>query len=310
MPDYLCRISSIMDKTVKAHLYLLVVALIYGGNYIIAKNVMDNGYVPPLAFILFRVTAAILPFWLIGLFVKEKVSLQDHKRLILCAVFGVAINQMFFFYGLHLGTAIHASLLATATPIIVLPVSAVLIAERITPRKVIGILVGCVGAVVLILHQSNQESPPVNALLGDIMVFINAVAYAVYLVLVKSLTAKYHPVTISKWTFFYGWFMVAPFGWQGAIAVDFSTFNEDIWLSFIYVLLFTTFLAYLLNAMALEIANPSLVSIYIYLQPVIAVVLAIYLGLEKPDTIILLCAMFIFTGVYLVGKRKKQSISV
>jgi len=186
-----------MKQGLHIHIYLFIVALIYGANYTIAKWVMDDAYLDPLGFIFYRVSAGAVLFFVASIFVRESVERKDHKWLFVGAIFGVWLNQSLFFYGLHLGSPVHASLLMTATPILVLPASAALIGERVTLRKVVGILIGFAGAIGLILH-SGIDSLGESTVLGDIMIFFNALSFALYLVLVKKLTSKYHPVTISK----------------------------------------------------------------------------------------------------------------
>lgn len=294
-----------MSPRLLPHIYLTLVALIYGANYTVAKDIMTGGFIGPLGFILFRVTAAGLLFALCRLIIYEPVNARDHGRLILCALTGVAINQMLFFYGLHLGSPIHASLLMTATPIIVLPVSALLVGERITGLKLLGIAAGCLGAVWLIL-QGSAGAHTGGSWLGDLMVFFNAVSFGVYLVLVRTLAVKYHPVTISFWVFLYGWVFCLPFGWNQAWSVDWSRFDAGVWWGFAYVLVFTTFLAYLLNALALRRVQPGTVSAYIYLQPLIAVSIAILWGKDNLDWVKIAAGSLIFSGVYLVSFSRNK----
>lgn len=295
-----------MNPVVKAHIALLFVSLFYGMNYSIAKIVMDDNYIQPLGFILLRVSTATILFWIFhALFVKEKVAFKDFGLLILCAVFGIAINQMFFFMGLARTTPINASLIMTINPILVLISSALLIGEKVTVRKMIGILIGCVGAAWLITYgkRVNFES---EGLLGDLLVLINATSYAIYLVIVKSLIKKYHPITVVKWLFFFGFFMVLPFGWKDLSTVQWTAFTLPVWLAVVYVLIFTTFVVYLLNAYALSIVNASTVSIYIYLQPLVASITAILMQKDILTLPKILAGLLIFVGVYLVSIQKRS----
>jgi drug/metabolite transporter (DMT)-like permease len=300
-----------MKAGFRIHLYLFLVALIYGANYTIAKWVMDDAYIDPLGFIFYRVSAATLLFFIASIFIREKVDFKDHKWLFVGAVFGVWLNQSLFFYGLYLGSPIHASLLMTTTPILVLPASVILVGEKVTIRKVLGILIGFAGAIGLILN-SGMGSMGDSSIIGDLMIFFNALSFALYLVLVKKLTSKYHPVTISKWIFLYGWFLCFPLGIKPALAVEWGSFTDEVWLSFAYVLVFTTFVAYLLNAFALRSASASLVSIYIYLQPLLAISIAIIMGASKLNITVALCGLIIFLGVYLVSFKRirKNSLSI
>ncbi|HFC00575.1 MAG TPA: EamA/RhaT family transporter [Phaeodactylibacter sp.] len=294
-----------MSAKIKAHIALVLVGLLYGANYSIAKVVMDENYIQPLGFILMRVVAGAVLFWIFHqIFVREKVEKKDFSLLFLCAVFGVAINQMMFFKGLKYTTPINASLIMTTTPILVLIVSAILIKEKITAQKMVGIFFGALGAIILISHGKGISFHQ-NQMIGDVMIFINAISYGIYLVLVKKLMARYHPLTIVKWVFIFGIALVIPFGIGDVNAVEWSSFTSKIWWAVAYVLVGVTFLAYLLNAFALKIVNPSVVSIYIYLQPLFATIFALLLGKDEMSWVKIWSGILIFLGVYLVSQAKK-----
>ncbi len=276
-------------------------SLIYGANYTIAKEVMGGGYLSPLPFILLRVGSGVLLFGLFHrLLVRERVARADLGRLALCGLFGVALNQMFFFSGLNWTTPINASLIMTTTPVLVLLASSILLGERITGRKIFGIVLGAAGAILLIAY-GEQLSFGGPGFWGDLLVFLNASFFGIYLVLVKKLMAKYHPITVVKWAFAFGLLFVIPFGGPGLMEVEWGSFPPGIWLAVLYVLICTTFLAYLFNAYALSIVNASVVSIYIYLQPLLATLIALAFARDHLTNVKILAALLIFTGVYLVS---------
>ena len=290
-----------MSENVKVHFYLFLVALIYGANYTIAKEVLDGGYLHPFTFVLCRVFASLILFSLYHIaFIKEKVDRQDFGWIILCSITGVAMNQLFFLSGLALTTPINASLIMTTSPILVLIVSALVLGEKITSTKIVGILIGAIGTIIIIAY-GHSISFNRGGYLGDLFIFLNASAYGIYLVLVKRLIRKYHPITVIRWVFTVGILWVIPFGAGGLVDVDWSSFSLGIWLSFFYVLIFTTFFAYLLNSLALTTVNPSVVSIYIYLQPLIASFIALVFAKDELSWIKILAGIMIFIGVYLVS---------
>ena len=296
-----------MSTKLKAHIALSLVALIYGANYTIAKVVLDDGYIQPLGFILMRALSGFILFSLIHqFFIKEKIEKKDIGKLILCGLFGVAVNQMFFFMGLKLTTPINASLIMTTCPIVVLIASAIILKERITPKKILGIIIGATGAIVLIAYGQEVQLQK-SQMLGDLMILINSTSYGIYLVLVRSLMKKYHPFTIIKWVFSIGVVFVFPFGIKQLSVVEWSSFSPGIWIAVSFVLLFTTFLAYLFNAFALKTVQASTASIYIYLQPLIASIIAILVGGDQLVPIKLISGLFIFIGVYLVSTGKAIS---
>ena len=295
-----------MDRILLAHIALFFVNLIYALNYTIAKDVMPD-YINPSGFILLRVTGGVILFFITYvLFIRESVEKKDLIRLALCGLFGVAINQLFFFEGLNLTTPINAAIIMTVNPVLVIIISALLIGERITMRKIFGIVFGIVGASTLILN-SGDISLDNNFFLGNILVFINATSYAIYLVLVKTLMTKYNPLTVMFFVFTFGLLFVVPFGYRDLLSIDIATFTNDIYLKVAFVVICTTFLAYLFNAFALKSLNPSVVSIYIYLQPVLASIIAISFSSDSIDFIKIVSSIFIFIAVFLVSIPTKKA---
>ena len=264
-------------------------------------------YINPSGFILLRVTGGVILFFITYvLFIRESVEKKDLIRLALCGLFGVAINQLFFFEGLNLTTPINAAIIMTVNPVLVIIISALLIGERITMRKIFGIVFGIVGASTLILN-SGDISLDNNFFLGNILVFINATSYAIYLVLVKTLMTKYNPLTVMLFVFTFGLLFVAPFGYQDLLSIDIVTFTNDIYLKVAFVVICTTFLAYLFNAFALKFLNPSVVSIYVYLQPVLASIIAVSFSSDSIDFIKIVSSIFIFIAVFLVSIPTKKA---
>lgn len=296
-----------MNTNIKAHIALFLVALIYGANYIIAKEVMGDGQtVAPLALVMMRAIAGLFLFTLFHfLFVRERILRKDIGLIMLAALFGIAMNQMFFLMGLQRTTPINASLIQTSTPIMVLLASAVIIGEKITRRKLLGILVGAAGAVILISY-GQQISFSMKNLSGDLMILTNATFFGLFLVIGRKLMQKYHPITVTRWLFTFGIFYIMPFGLPSFLQTDWAGLSTGTWLGIAYVLIGTTFLAYLFNTYALKLVSPSVVSIYIYLQPLFASLLSLTLGMETLTLGKVLAGVLIFTGVYLVSYRPKR----
>jgi drug/metabolite transporter (DMT)-like permease len=282
-----------------------MVSLIYGATFTIAKQVMPE-YVKPFAFILLRVSvAAVCIFVFHSIFVKRKITnRKDFLQLAISALFGVAFNMLLFFKGLSITTPINGSVLMMNTPIFVVVFAALYLKEKISTQKILGIVVAACGAILLMggtrLNFSNET------VWGDIMVTVNAIIYAFYLVYAKSLMQKYHPLTVTMWSFVFGWFVVLPFGAGEFMQINFSGFTPQIWLFVAFITVGSTFITYVLNAYALRKASSSLVGTYIYLQPVLATLIAIVSGkdiltVEKGCYILI-----IFGGVFLVSWRKNQ----
>ena len=301
-----------MNKIFIAHIYLFIANLIYALNYTLAKDVMPD-FILPSGFILLRVFGAVILFGLsYFIFIKEKVELKDISRLALCGVFGVAVNQLLFFEGLNLTTPINASIIMTSNPILVIIISFIIVKEKITYRKVVGVILGIFGAAILILKSGDVQLN--NGMqLGNLFVFINAASYGLYLVIVKPLMQKYKPITVMFFIFSFGLLYVTPFGLNDLLNVSWETIPVNIYWEILFVVVFTTFIAYLCISTALKNLKSSTVSIYIYLQPILATLFAVYLGSDTIDETKIFATITIFIGVYLVSvgslKLSKQKLS-
>ena len=205
-----------MKNPIFPHLILLSVTIVFGANYVIAKNVLDPEYINPFGFTLFRVSFGVAFLWILhAIFFKERIERRDFPLLFLCAVFGIAINQLLFFKGLQLTSPMNASLIVMVCPLLVVIFSAFLLRDRVTFRKVLGIILGGAGASMILLSNQNLQSSE-SGLLGDTFILLNATSYAIYFVLVKTLMKKYSAFTVIKWLFTFGFFMILPFGWNGS----------------------------------------------------------------------------------------------
>ena len=246
-------------------------------------------------------------FWLLYAFRWERVARADLGRLWLCGLTGVTVNQLLFFNGLAATSPVHASIIMTVNPVLVLLISAAMLGTAITTRKVMGIALGAAGAITLLLNGGGSLESHASWQ-GDLMVLLNATSYGVYLVVVKPLMAKYRPLTVISWVFLFGGLMAFPVGASQAAAIEWSAFSTEDWLSVGFVVLFTTFLVYLLNIYALGKVQPTVVSIYIYLQPLLVglmVWVAAWLGgddyMADMGWLQAGCAVVIALGVWLVS---------
>ena len=286
---------------------LFMVQLLYGLNYTFAKVVMNDNFIKPFAFVVLRVGGATLLFWLISIVLpKEKIERKDYFKFFVAAVFGVAINILLFLRGLELTSPIHASAIVTITPVIILVLSALILKEKVTALKVIGIVLALCGALVLTIYgKSTREAD--NVVLGNTFIFINAISYSIYIILIKQLTAKYHPFTFIKWLFLFGFFMVLPFGYNQLSDIQWETFTPKIYFAVGFVIVGATFLTYILNPLALSKLKASTVGVFIYLQPVIAGLFAILMGIDAIDAIKIIAMILIFSGVYIVSLKPKKT---
>lgn len=283
-----------------AHVSIFSANLIYGLNYIIAKGIMPN-YFSPRSIIFFRVFGTMLIFMLIhSLFVKEKIQRKDIPLFMICSVFGIAVNQIMFFEGLNLTTAINSSIIMTLNPILVLVFSWFILKDKITAFKIIGLILGMGGAIILIGNNGNFQLGN-KTLLGDIYTFINAASFALYLVIAQPLVLKYNPLTVMKWVFIFGFFWVLPFTLKPMMEVNYSVIPFRVWMSLTYIVIGATFFGYLLYNIGMRKLSPTVTSTYIYLQPFFATFFAYLIFNQIPTFYQIFASILIFIGVYLVS---------
>lgn len=284
---------------------LFVVQLLYGLNYTFAKTIMNEGYVKPFGLVLLRVAGAALLFWLLSLAVpSKKIEKKDFPKLFWAAVFGVFINMLLFLKGLEFTSPIHASTIMTIVPIVILVLSVFILKESITKLKIFGIALGFFGALVLTLYGKSARAAD-DVVLGNTMIFLNAVSYSIYVILIKKLTAKYHPFAFIKWLFLFGLLLVLPFGFSEVRNINWQSFTPYISWSLAFVIVGATFGTYILNPLAISRLKASTVGIFIYLQPVIAGLFAVANGAGVIDFIKVVAISLIFLGVYFVSKKPK-----
>ena len=297
-----------MDKRTLAIIAAFCATFMYGLNYTIAKGVMPV-YIKPFGFIFLRVVGASILFWSFGLFAKnEKVALSDWPRFVAVAFFGMVINMLCFFKGLDYTTPINGAVIMTSSPILVLILSALIIKEKITLTKAVGILIGLIGALVLILYGAELNQNSSNISLGNFLIFVNAACYGLYLILVKPLTLKYNIFTILKWTFLLGVIINLPITLKDFLEVKWSILPTNAILAMLFVVVCITFLTYLLNVYALNQLKASSLSVFIYLQPLVATTFAVLMGSDSLSYIKIIAALLIFVGVYLVTKKPKLNV--
>tara|TARA_R110002073_G_scaffold157738_1_gene313127 strand:- start:5788 stop:6702 length:915 start_codon:yes stop_codon:yes gene_type:complete len=304
----------LLTNTHKAHLALLGANVIYGANYLIAKGIMPNK-IGPSAFVFIRLFCGAILFWIIKSFIKEQIAKKDMLRLALCGLLGAAANQLLFFNGLNLTSPIDASIIITSIPVMVLVFSVFLLKEKITFNKLLGISIGGIGAVLLIWYGNTAQGT--SSFLGNLLVFLNACSYGLYLVIIKPLMKKYHSITLISWVFLYGFIFMFPFGIGDLLSTDFSSFDLNTYLVIAYVVVFTTFFAYLFNIYALNYVSPSVSGSYVYLQPAVSfIMVSIYAYgfgsseyAQDINLIKILSTLLVVSGVYLISRKPKATLA-
>lgn len=298
-----------MNKRTLGLFAALVATLIYGFNHTIAKNVMPT-YIQPFGFIFLRVLGAAILFWILSLFFKnQKIDRKDWPRILLCSFLGMVINMLAFFKGLELSTPINSSVLITVVPILVFSFSVIILKEKVSLIKMLGISAGFFGALILILYSPVSGYNAPNIPLGNLLFVLNSSTYGLYLIFVKPLVEKYNIITLFRWLFLFGFIMNFPITVQEFSSVDWVNLPlKQAVLPMIYVVVGTTFFTYLLNAYALSTLKASTVSSFVYSQPIVGIVYALTTENDSLTIINVIGMLLIFTGVYLVTKKIESNI--
>ena len=260
--------------------------------------------IKPFALNVVRVLVTSFLLWMMYVFSKkgEKIRKKDFRRLLLCALTGVTINQLLFIKGLSMTYSTHASLLILSTPLLITIIAFVVLKEKLSWYRILGLACGISGAMILIL--SGKKTGDGNQVLaGDILVILNAISYSLYFILVKPLLLQYTPIQILRWVFTLGGVMILPFGFVEFIHTPWINFSASHWVALSFVVVGSTFLAYLLNIYGLGHLKASSTGTYIYIQPFFATLVAVLFLNEPITTEKTISAALIFAGVYLVNKR-------
>ncbi len=307
---FYCRIfafGKLKNKITIAHLALLFANLFFAINLSAVKHLTNLQLAKPFGLNVVRVGVSVVLLWILYLLkpVNVRIEKQDRGRMILCALSGIAINQLLFLKGLSLTYSIHAALLMLTTPILIVFIAAWVLRERLSILKIIGLALGISGALVLILAKDNSGNGG-NIIWGDVLIIINAISYTIYFILVKPLMLKYNPVVVIRWIFTFGLLMILPFGWTEFIQIPWQQY-ELIDFTSMFLIVFTgTFLAYLFNVYGIKILGAATAGSYIYTQPVFAALIAMIFLKEELALYKIAAAVLIFTGVYLANKQIKN----
>ena len=294
-----------MDKRTLAILAALGVTLIYALNHTIAKDVMPT-HLQGFGFIGIRLIGATIVFWLLGLLMpKQRIDKTDRWAFLRAAFFGMAINMLAFFKGLEYSTPINSNVIITTTPIMVFLFSVILLKENIRPKRVVGVLIGFLGALSLVFFNQQAPANAPKISLGNFLFIVNATAYGLYMIYVKPLSERYNTINLLKWLFLIGLVITMPFTLPELLAVDFKQMPLSIWWRIGFVVLGTTFMTYLLMVYAIRHLRATSLSVFTYLQPIIGIVYAVLVGADYMTPIKWAAMSLVIFGVYLVTKQEQ-----
>jgi drug/metabolite transporter (DMT)-like permease len=295
------------DKSYAPHLALLLVQMTFGSLPVIGKIVLK--IIPSFALVGFRVGITALALFLVQRFRGDLRLARrgDYWRFAALSFFGVTLNQFLFVSGLALTKASNTSLLAVTIPIFALTVGSIFGVERLRSVTVFGIIAAAIGVVLLIDPRNASFSSETT--LGDVLIILNSLSYGIYVVVSKDVITRNGALKSIVWVFIFASLICVPVGFYSLSGVEISAVSPLIWVLVLYIALVATLLPYLLNAWALARVNPSVVAVYIYFQPVIGFFTAVVFLGEKITLWTIFAAILIFSGVFLVTRKRKLEIN-
>lgn len=303
------------NKPLKAHLSMFTACAIWGLMAPVGKDAMLHG-IDGISMVSFRVAGGALLFWLLATCQRlwkggraeseEPVPLRDKLKFAAAAVFGLVCNQCCFTIGLSYTSPANASIVTTSMPIFAMLLSFLILHEPITWKKAGGVAIGCMGALTLILTSAAAADARVGDLRGDLLVLGAQLSYALFLSLFNPFVRKYSVVTVNKWMFLWATLIIWPFTGLHVADIPFAEIAMTTWLEVLYVVVFGTFVGYILIVNAQKVLRPTVVSIYNYVQPLVSVTVSVLTGIGVFKPLQGLAVLLVFLGVWMVTKSKSR----
>ena len=293
------------NKILGAHIAIFIGNIIWGINNPITKSLI-SGPVSPYTLAFFRLAGACVLFWTVSLFTaKEKVVKRDLLLLFFASIFGLVMNQLLNTVGLSMTSPVDASIIVATLPIVTMILAALILKEPITVMKVIGVLVGACGAILLI--SSNPIHTGNSNLWGNLIVFSAAISFGLYLTLFKTVISRYSATTCMKWMFLFATGLSLPFSYAGVVATNYADMTTSIYLEIGFVVIGATYVGYTFIQIAQRHLRPTTLSMYNYLQPIVASLVAVQMGLAGIGIEKAVAGILVFAGVYIVTQSKSKA---
>ncbi len=294
------------QRPLRAHLSMFTAELFWGLMSPLGKDAMTHG-IDGIDMVSFRVLGAALLFWTASLFTRKvHVPKRDIMFFAGAAVLGIVTNQCLFTIGLSITSPINASIVTTSMPIFAMILSFLILKEPVTWKKAGGVLIGCMGAVILILTSASAANAKVGNIWGDMMCLLAQLSFALYLALFNPLVRRYDVITVNKWMFLWASILILPFSTGHVMQIAWSSVPVRTWMETGYVILFGTFLSYLLSIVGQRTLRPTVVSVYNNVQPIVAVTISVLAGISIFTFPQGLAIILVFAGVWLVTKSKSK----
>ena len=298
---------------VKGHLASFGCYAIFGLNIVFCKDIANSEVLTPYALFFLRAVGATALFWLVSLFLpKEKIDRNDMLKIVFAAFIGMFIPQMTFLIAITMTTSIDSSILGSLSPIFTMFFAAYFVKEPITWKKTLGVVLSFAGVVMLIMNSMLHKEGGVEhtAPMGIVLLVINTLCFALYIGAFKPLISRYHVITFMKWMFLYTLIICLPFCMDdtskliSTIAEKGNIIPTDVMLETLYVIIFATFVSYFLIPVGQKHIRPTMVSMYSYVQPVLAVIISIGMGIDTMTWTKFLALILVTSGVFIVNNSR------
>ena len=297
-----------ISKKTKGHLAMLSANVAWGLMAPLSKSIMMFGTIGFLSLVSFRLGGAAIAFWIASLFGKrEKVPPRDLFLMFVASLFAIVFNQAIFITGVSMTSPINASIVTTFLPIITMVISAFYLKEPITLKKLLGIIVGGAGAVLIIVSSTQLDaasSASNRNLLGILLVFLAQTSYAIYFVFFKKFVEKYSPITLMKWMFLFASITYLPFGQSEFLHIDYTVIPFSVYRDIAFVVLGSTFFTYLMVPIGQKNLRPTVASMYNNVQPIVATIAAAIMGIDAFGLLKGIAIALVFIGVFIVNRSK------
>ena len=294
-------------QSIVGHLACLLAYAIFGFNIIVCKDLTAGSLISPLAIFTLRSVGAGALFWIISLFTpKEKVEKRDYIRIFAASMLGFFVCQVTFLVGIPHITPMDCSVLSAISPIYTMIIAAIVLKEPITWQKACGVIMSFAGIIYLIVSRSSAGGTAETSLFGILMIILNSLSFSLYLGIFKPLIGKYSVVTFMKWIFLFAFVVFAPFSAGEIVSLDLNVIPAIQLAELAYLIFCATFITYFLIPLGQKRIRPTLVSMYSYVQPIIAIVISITAGMEVLTWTKVLAATMVFGGVVVVSYSKSR----
>lgn len=298
-------------NSILGHFACFTAYLIFGLNIVVCKDLTSSGAISPLALFTLRSLGAGVLFWLISLFLpKERVERRDLPKIFVASVLGFFLTQISFLMAISRITPMDCSIVASLSPLYTMFIAAYALKEPLSAQKIGGVVLSLCGVLYLILNSVTSTSAVVQTTpVGVLLMIANSLCFSLYLGIFKPTIAKYSVVTFMKWIFLFSTLMSLPFSAKEIVHTDFAALPLSYMAELAFLIICATFVTYFLIPIGQKRLRPTLVSMYSYVQPIVAIVVSIYVGMDTLSWQKVLAAVTVFAGVIIVSRsRQKEQV--